>query len=184
MLRILETSGVALKSRASPGQSSPPFRRGALRRVRLLFGPQRRPSYSELTFDNGATARWKSGRWTCYTLDPSRKRARPARSTSDLVSPPAVLADRHLDDQIADASCYAGRRRDRDDQDVDAQHNHGWLAATSTGEGGGVYDIGNLDIFMDGFWQITLTATASVALDGGAATSVTDSTVFSFCVDD
>jgi hypothetical protein len=64
------------------------------------------------------------------------------------------------------------------------QHNHGWLAATSTGEGGGVYDIGNLDIFMDGFWQITFTATASVALDGGAATSVTDSTVFSFCVDD
>jgi hypothetical protein len=64
------------------------------------------------------------------------------------------------------------------------QHNHGWLAATSTGEGGGVYDIGNLDIFMDGFWQITFTATASVALDGGAATSVTDSTVFSFCVND
>jgi len=64
------------------------------------------------------------------------------------------------------------------------EHNHGWLAATSTGEGGGVYDIGNLDLFMDGFWQITLTATASVAPEGGAATSVTDSTVFSFCVND
>lgn len=64
------------------------------------------------------------------------------------------------------------------------QHNHGWTAATSTGEGAGTYDIGNLDLFMDGFWQITFTATASVTSEGGVAASVTDSTVFSFCLSD
>jgi hypothetical protein len=62
------------------------------------------------------------------------------------------------------------------------EHNHGWTAATSTGEGGGVYDIGNLDLFMDGFWQVTFTATASVTSEAGALVPVTDSTVFSFCL--
>jgi YtkA-like protein len=62
------------------------------------------------------------------------------------------------------------------------EHNHGWTAATSTGEGGGAYDIGNLDLFMDGFWQITITATASVTSEAGALVPVTDSTVFSFCL--
>jgi|HubBroStandDraft_2_1064218.scaffolds.fasta_scaffold301594_1 hypothetical protein len=64
------------------------------------------------------------------------------------------------------------------------QHNHGWLASTSTGEGGGVYDIGNMDFFMDGFWQVTITASGAATSDAGTADPVTDSTVFSFCLSD
>jgi nitrogen fixation protein FixH len=62
------------------------------------------------------------------------------------------------------------------------EHNHGWLEATSTPQGGGAYEIGDLYLFMDGFWQITFTATTAATTD--AAAPVTDSTVFSFCLDD
>jgi hypothetical protein len=63
------------------------------------------------------------------------------------------------------------------------QHSHGWAYATVSSSGGGAYEVDNLNLFMDGFWQITFTATATLTNDAGASESVTDSTVFSFCLD-
>jgi nitrogen fixation protein FixH len=80
--------------------------------------------------------------------------------------------------KITDASCQPVDGASLTIKAWMPEHNHGWLAATSTPQGGGVYEVGNLDLFMDGFWQITFTATATT--DGAAP--VTDSTVFSFCL--
>jgi hypothetical protein len=63
------------------------------------------------------------------------------------------------------------------------QHSHGWTAATATGAGGGVYDIGNMDFFMNGYWTVTITATGSSTPDAGSSAALSDSTVFSFCLD-
>ncbi|MGH7269495.1 MAG: FixH family protein, partial [Polyangiaceae bacterium] len=53
------------------------------------------------------------------------------------------------------------------------EHAHGWTKATTMSEGSGAYEIDNLYLFMPGVWQVTLTAQSG---------SLTDSTVFSFCL--
>ena len=56
-------------------------------------------------------------------------------------------------------------------------HGHGSsVKPTTTGMGGGVYDIKNIDYIMPGLWQLTMTVTP-------AGSTATQTAVFSFCID-